>query len=406
MKSVAVSIACAFFAPSADAFDIIELRDGSRLAGELRSTKHGMILTSPLGRLHIETEQVARVVRRNELLARFEAAKAAAGNQAHALASLVGFALERGLYPEAFDACDGAAAAGGGAGGGPGGGAGISVSVLAELRARLIAEALLDGVCATLPPNDDEVRRKLLARITGSSVSRSACAEQLLLAGPRQETESFLLDRLANGPCGERRGAAHLLSRRPEERVLGKLVRASLLDSDANVRETARAGALASHHPQLVVAYLKALETDSAALRERAYPALAEIRDPRAVDGLIAMLEPRRAAGGSGGASLPRAHIFFGEQRAFVQDFDVEIAQGAVIAKPVIGVLQSGVALDIAVAGVFVIRAEERRVVLGALRRLTGVELGGGELGNAALAWRSWWSAQGGALPPLVAAAH
>ena len=84
-----------------------------------------------------------------------------------------------------------------------------------------------------------------------------------------------------------------------------------------------------------------------------------------------------------------------------MQDFDVEIAQGAVIAKPIIGVLQSGVTLDVAVAGVFVIRMEERRAVLRTLAALTGKELGADPA-----AWRSWWSSQGGALPPVVAASR
>jgi hypothetical protein len=113
------------------------------------------------------------------------------------------------------------------------------------------------------------------------------------------------------------------------------------------------------------------------------------------------MLEPRKRAapGGGGGSSPPHAHVFFGEQRAYVSDFDVEIAQGAVIAKPVIGILQSGVLLDVAVAGVFIIRTEERRVVLGALGKLTGQALG-----NDPVAWRAWWKEQGGTLPPVAAA--
>ncbi len=366
--------------------EVVELADGSRLVGELKGTKGGVVLTSPLGRLEIAHAQIARIERRNELLARHEAGRAAAGQKPHALAALVGMALDHGLYAEAFDAFDAAAAFG------------ADEPSLRELRHRLHGEALLDGVAPSLPPDDDAARRRLLSRVSGQSESRAEFAALLLRAGEPQATESFLLARLADGPVGERRAAAQLLAEAPSPRVLGKLIRASLLDADDVLRTRTRTAALASGHPDLAVAYLAALATDDARLRERAYPALEAIRDPRVVDGLIAMFEPRPAADGTSGASPARAHVFFGEQQAYVRDFDVEIAQGAVIAKPVIGVLQSGVLLDAAVAGVHVVRMTERRVALGALRRLTGADFG-----VDAAAWRAWWSQQGGTLPPVAA---
>ncbi|MBL8841578.1 MAG: hypothetical protein JNL90_08635 [Planctomycetes bacterium] len=369
--------------------DVLELRDGSRLVGESRSTATGVVLDGALGRLHFESREIAHLERRNDLLPRVRSARLAAGEQPHALLAVATFALERGLYPEAFDALDAARAAG------------ATEAQLADAAAELDAQALLDGCARALPPTDDAARRELLARVGGRSASRAAFATRRLLELEEQARTDFLLERLARGTAVERRGAVALLQAAPAERALGKLVRASLLDSDREVRDAARTAALASRHPQLVVAYLQALATDSSTLRQRAYPALAELRDPRAVDGLIAMLEPRAAPAGGGGSSPARAHVFFGEQRAFVQDFEVEIAQGAVIAKPVIGVLQSGVALDVAVAGVFVIRREERAVVVDALRRLTGAELG-----HEAAAWRSWWRAQKGELPPAAPVAE
>lgn len=369
--------------------EVVELHDGSRLVGELRSSKEGVVLTSPLGRLEIGHDQIARLERRNDLLTRHRLAQAAAGTQPHALLSLASFDLDRGLYPEAFDAADAARAAG------------ADPALIEALQQRLAADALLDGAAPALPPTDDATRRKLLVRLIGSSESRAAFARPLLLAGEPQATQAFLLDRLANGPASERRAAAHLLGEQLSDRALGKLVRASLIDSDDQVRGAAREAALRSRHPELAVPYLKALETDDSRFRERAYPALAELRDPRAVDGLIAMLEPRAAPGSGAGSSPPHANVYFGEQRAFVRDFDVEIAQGAVIAKPVIGVLQSGVVLDVAVAGVFVIRAEERRAALGALKKLTGQSFGAD-----AATWHAWWKQQGGTLPSVAAATN
>ncbi|MBM4015468.1 MAG: hypothetical protein FJ293_10960 [Planctomycetes bacterium] len=378
------ALCCLALAP-----EVVELTDGSRLAGELRTTKTGVVLTSPLGRLEIAHAQIARIERRNELLARHTAGRAAAGEKPHAWLALAGLALDHGLYAEAFDAFDQAAAYG------------ATAASLRELRQRLQGEALLDGVAPALPPADDAARRKLLARVAGDSASRAEFATALLRAGEPQAVESFLLARLASGAVGERRAAARLLAESPSFRSLGKLIRASLIDADDEVRRMTRTAALASGHPDLAVPYLTALATDDARLRDRAYPALEAIRDPRVVDGLIAMFEPRAAAGGTGGAAPARAHVFFGEQQAFVRDFDVEVAQGAVIAKPVIGVLQSGVLLDAAVAGVHVVRMAERQVALGALRRLTGADFG-----VDAAAWRAWWARQGGTLPPIAGRAN
>jgi hypothetical protein len=369
--------------------EVVELIDGSRLVGELKGTKDGIVLSSPLGRLEIGNERIARIERRSELRARHESARTAAGKQPHALLALAGMALDRGLYPEAFDAFDAAVRVAAPSG------------ALLELRQRLHGEALLDGLGPALPPVDDAARRKLLCRVSGDSESRAEFATLLLRSGEPQSTESFLLARLDAGLVGERRAAATLLSESPNARVLGRLIRASLLDADETVRSMTRDAAIVAGPRDLAVPYLTALATDDSRLRERAYPALEQIRDPRVVDGLIAMFEPRPAAGGGGGASPARAHVFFGEQRAYVRDFDVEIAQGAVIAKPVIGVLQSGVLLDAAVAGVHVVRMTERRAAASALRRLTGEDFG-----VDAAAWRAWWARQDGRLPPVAASSN
>jgi hypothetical protein len=158
------------------------------------------------------------------------------------------------------------------------------------------------------------------------------------------------------------------------------------------VRDAARTAALASGHADLASPYLRALETDDEQLRQRAYPALAELpQDPRVVPALVHMFDPRPAkkAGGGAGYVPPRAYVNFGEQRAFVQDFDVQIANGAVIAKPIIGVLQSGVVLDVAVAGVVVISHVERVAVVQTLRKVSGQSFG-----EDPGAWAAWWNAQ------------
>ncbi len=376
--------------------DVVELKDGSRLVGEIRVRKEKeppnrdtevreiIELQTAVGPLHFDPSEVATMERRAALLARFRLANRAADGRPHALISLAGWSLDHGLFAEAFDCVDRATAAA------------ADPDALTATTTRLRAEALLDGAGPFCPPDADG-REKLLARVGGSSGARAAFAHDLLLREEPQRLASWLLERLESVDVATRCGAADLLGAQcatgGHEALLSKLVRSSLVDSDERVRTHALDAAVRSHHPQLVLPYLTAIETDDPAFRARAYPALAAIQDRRAVPALIGMLEPRVAAG-AGGSSLPHAHIFVGEQRAYVRDFDVEIAQGAVIAKPVIGVLQQGLLLDVAVAGVTIIHFDERRAVLGALKGLTNQELG-----TDPAAWRSWLRTHGGELP-------
>src|SRR5262249_57739936 len=55
--------------------------------------------------------------------------------------------------------------------------------------------------------------------------------------------------------------AARLLGAVGDEKALAQLIRSSLVDEHSDVRSAARDGALASHHPDLVSPYLKALAT-------------------------------------------------------------------------------------------------------------------------------------------------
>jgi HEAT repeat protein len=355
--------------------DVVELKDGTRHPGEARSRKDGIELATPLGVVRFARDEIAAVETRAELLPLYRTSLSAARRQPHALISLVRFCLDRGLYPEAFDCLDKALAA-------------APQEPIARAALESIGnEALLDGATPGVQP-DAKTRERLLERVGGRSASRAAFARRRLLEEPADELRPWLVEKLGDLDHAVRLGAADLLGEIQGEQALASLIKASLLDGSAAVRERARASARRSGHPDLASPYLRAIETDDSRIRERAYPALAELRDPRAVPALIHRLEPRLAPqGGSGRPALARSHVFFGEQRAFVQDFEVEIAQGAVIAKPVIGVLQTGVLLDAAVAGVEVISYVERAAVVATLEKLTGQRLG-----SDPLAWAAWWS--------------
>jgi hypothetical protein len=55
---------------------------------------------------------------------------------------------------------------------------------------------------------------------------------------------------------------------------------------------------------------------------------------------------------GSSTSAPPRSHIFVGKQTAYVQDFDVEVAQGAAVADPAVNVLTQGSVLDVRVLAI------------------------------------------------------
>ena len=90
----------------------------------------------------------------------------------------------------------------------------------------------------------------------------------------------------------------------------------------------------------------------------------------------------------SAGGGAQRAHIYLATQLSFVQDFDVEVAQTAFIADPIVGILQEGQVLDVRVLATER-KADivERRVLRSSLRNLSGVDMG-----DDAEAWAKWWS--------------
>ena len=139
----------------------------------------------------------------------------------------------------------------------------------------------------------------------------------------------------------------------------------SLRDGSQPIRREAVAALRSpSGDAGLVALYAQRLETPEAVLRVRAADALGELADARAVPALInALANTWKPARGT---------VVSLQQTAYVKDYDVEVAQSAFIADPVVDVVQSGAALEVAVISV----QAERRILAGALRRLTGADLG------------------------------
>jgi HEAT repeat protein len=135
---------------------------------------------------------------------------------------------------------------------------------------------------------------------------------------------------------------------------------------------------------------VQALSNPSGLVRENAIEALGRAGYSEGVGPLIQlMMTASAAAAAGGGGSGVRSNLYVGLQTAYVQDFNVEIAQGSSIADPIVGVLQSGVVFDVTVGGVSNIPiTTEVWDTARALTRLTGERLG-----TSPSAWLKWWEA-------------
>ena len=88
---------------------------------------------------------------------------------------------------------------------------------------------------------------------------------------------------------------------------------------------------------------------------------------------------------------LPHSHIFVGQQRAYVQDFDVEVAQFQAVSDPIVNVVLEGMVTEAAVGGVAEAQFEvENATIRKSLQRLTGAKPG-----STNKAWVAWWKQNG-----------
>jgi len=168
------------------------------------------------------------------------------------------------------------------------------------------------------------------------------------------------------------------------------LVTRAVLDGSAQVRKECSLALRDAHDEAVTLPVLRALGSRSAAVRENAISALGVMNYPAAVEPLVARLGALASAPGGGGAwKAPASHIFVGKQFAFIQDFDVEVAQGAAVADPQVNTLVEGAVLDVRVIGVYEMTvAVESRKLRTALGQLTGADPG-----DTNRAWLAWWEA-------------
>jgi len=176
--------------------------------------------------------------------------------------------------------------------------------------------------------------------------------------------------------------AARMLGRLFPGQETERLLVHAVLDAS----EVARAGAAdalaAAEAPELTVPVVRALESRHSVVRRNAAEALGNMGYAAAVPALISHL-----AQATSGTRAPHSHVFFGRQFAYVQDFDVEVAQFQSIADPQINVLVEGSVQDSAVQA----SREEVTVVERATTRTSLSKLTGENPGRTTRAWLDWW---------------
>ncbi|HED66234.1 MAG TPA: hypothetical protein ENJ09_11840 [Planctomycetes bacterium] len=215
--------------------------------------------------------------------------------------------------------------------------------------------------------------------------------------GTRTELEERLRADLVSSDSGRRGFAALALGIAFPGLAERELVRRSVLDVDDGVRRAATVALTRAEDPAAVEAsWLGALASKSPTLRTNALESLELAGSPKAVAPLVRHLS---SLSSSRSGRSPHSNIYVGSQRAYVSDFDVEVATNSAIADPVINVLVEGSVLDAAVIGTHSTSAQrqlarERGAACRALQRLTGADPGG-----TARAWERWWREHGSEYP-------
>jgi len=319
-----------------------------------------------------------------DVLARWRRRLHEAGEAVAARAAVAEWGLEQGLTAEALGVLDTLLAAGGAAIHPP-------REVLERQGWRLDVPRAGPGGHA--PPERIDAMLAFGARAT------PALRELVVLDCERLDLKTLrtlrarLDEELVAAEPGRRAFAALLFARLFGGDATGALQRRALVDRSPRVRHRSSLALRAAEDATVIVPVVEALASPHPTVRTHAADALGTMGYPEAVEPLVSALAYAPAAGGSGVGSGPRASVFFGRQRAFVQGFDAEVANGAVIAEPLIGTLQEGATLDVQVHGVSS-GAAPVRAIDAALRRLTGADPGRGER-----AWRRWWERNKGNWP-------
>ncbi|MEQ8764987.1 MAG: HEAT repeat domain-containing protein [Planctomycetota bacterium] len=255
-----------------------------------------------------------------------------------------------------------------------------------QILEQVAAEAELESDRVSASP-EARVRAFLKIIRDGRSKARAVVAASKIDTVPGPERREPLIKALGDRDTTVRMTAVRALGRLGGEDARFPLVRVQLADPVEDIRTAAfeAVEGLFSQDPDMIKPYLAALNSKMPSVRARAATALGALNAPAAIPAII------KSFAQSSSSRAPRQHIFVGSQQALVTDFDPEIAQSAIIADPIVSVVESGVLLDVAVLGVErQVTIEEIAVYRKVLPRLAGVDAG-----ERASDWVAWWNGDG-----------
>lgn len=275
--------------------------------------------------------------------------------------------------------------------------AGLVSEALAELDAVLRIDAdqadalalLREGRWVQLPA-DLEERMRWAGKRPGAP--REIAIIEMERSTPREELLGHFVRCMASDVTDRREVAALGLRRVFPGEASRTLLLHAVYDPAESVQQACALGIRASQDPNLLLPLVRTLErSKSARARGNAARALGVIGAPAAVEPLVARLAAAQQSGASANSRIPHSHIFVGTQRAYVQDFDVEVAQFSSVADPIVNTVMEGAVLDAAVTGVGASEVlYECARIRSSLAQITGARPG-----DTNRAWLAWWKQHG-----------
>lgn len=227
---------------------------------------------------------------------------------------------------------------------------------------------LLDVMTSYSPATRELLWRQIdpgFTSVANQAAFLHALTQQLAQASPARRAEAaHILKRLA-GTHLEGNTALH-------QQAVHTLIQRAALDGTEDVRVQATLALAAMDDPIVAAPFVRALASPSSAVRFNATEALGTLAIPSTAPALVAALA---AANASGSLQRPPASsIFIGTQKAYIQDYDVEIATGASIGDPQINVISEGAVLDVRIIAAHqrVQLVQQKSALRKALGHITG----------------------------------
>ena len=283
-------------------------------------------------------------------------------------------------------------------------GLGLVQEALTELEGVLAVDPDHAGAIATLQnadlmkvpavagAQDEAAAREALIRFASplGAAPREIAICELGKSTDKQALQEALAKDLGSPVVVRRSFAAHALRRLCPGTSGKSLLLHTVYDPSADVRLACAQAVKLSGQEAWIVPLVRTIEdSSSSTARANAAEALGVIGNLAAVAPLIARLASPAQATSTG--RIPHSHIFVGKQTAYVQDFDVQVAQFQAVADPVVNVFVEGMVTDAAVDGVQDIQFQvENATIRTALSKLTGERPG-----DSNKAWVAWWKANG-----------